>query len=191
MGQLLASGSRHERILIDEDFHVRHATECDGGIVSGPSAGVSLEGSKEFVLLCIVPKTWRGDWCTVTCSARAHKKTVVASTSVISGIEQAHLGLYLIGNQEGSALADELTQVQLAHDSLLSKQLAREATQATEAPHVTSNWQHVKVPSSEWLKRVVKIKSSSKESALESTKIKLLDLEDRLTQLSGHTESNH
>jgi hypothetical protein len=26
-----------------------------------PSQGISLEGSKEFVLLCIVPKTWRGD----------------------------------------------------------------------------------------------------------------------------------
>ena len=37
-----------------------------------PSQDGSLEGAKEFVLLCIVPKKWRGDWCTVICSARGH-----------------------------------------------------------------------------------------------------------------------
>jgi hypothetical protein len=60
-----------------------------------PSSGVSLEGDKEFVVLCIVPKTWRGDWCSVTCSARSRKKSSGSARTVPSGIEQAHVGLFL------------------------------------------------------------------------------------------------
>ncbi len=149
-----------------------------------PSAGVSLEGAKEFVLLCLVPKEWRGDWCTVTCSARAHKKPS-GSSWVIAAVEQAHVGLYLTGDAEASDLADELTQVQLSHDGLLSRHMAQEASQTAEAMHATHAWPHLKLPSNDWLKRLVKHKPSSKEQQLESAKHKLLDLEEQLTALSG------
>ena len=39
-----------------------------------PSNGASLEGAKEFTFLAVVPRDWRGDWCTVACGARARRK---------------------------------------------------------------------------------------------------------------------
>jgi hypothetical protein len=154
-----------------------------------PSAGVSLEGAKEFVLLCIVPKNWRGDWCTVTCSARAHKRTGAASSWTISGLEQAHVGLFLTGDQEASALADELTEIQLAHDGLLAKHLAKDAAHIMESMHTTSGWQHFKSSSGDLFKRISLIKGPHKDPALESSRLKLLDLEEQLTALSGKSAS--
>ena len=149
-----------------------------------PSAGVSLEGAKEFVLLCIVPKTWRGDWCTVICSARALKKA--SSTAwTICGISQAHVGLYLSGNREASALADDLTALQLARDGLLARQLKKDAAETIDSFHSSTLSHHFKVPNSDWIKRVVKPRPTAKELALESAKLRLMDLEDQLTALSG------
>ncbi len=50
-----------------------------------PSNGASLEGAKEFTFLAIVPKEWRGDWCTFVCAARANKKSLVSSSIVLAG----------------------------------------------------------------------------------------------------------
>ena len=154
-----------------------------------PSAGVSLEGKKEFVLLCIVPKTWRGDWCTVTCSSRAHKKSTVSSKTVQTGIEQAHVGLYLLGDQEASDLADELTHVQLAENGLLSKYLNLEAMHSTDSMNSASSVHLSKWTSNDWIKRVSKTKPSQKETALETVKGKLLEIEERLKDLSGQSDS--
>ena len=77
-----------------------------------PSNGASLEGAKEFSFLAIVPRNWRGDWCTVACAARAKKKSLLPSGMVLAGIEQAHVGLYLSGDREGAALAEILFQIQ-------------------------------------------------------------------------------
>ena len=153
-----------------------------------PSSGVSLEGEKEFVLLCIVPKGWRGDWCTVTCSSRARKKTSVSTKSIQTGIEQAHVGIFLVGNQDASRLADELTLVQLANDGLLSKHIAAEATHTIELLHATPSVQHSKFPSSDWVKRVSRSKPSPHDTRLEAAKAKLVDIQERLKNLSGQSE---
>lgn len=153
-----------------------------------PSAGVSLEGAKEFVLLCIVPKKWRGDWCTVTCSARAHKRSGGASSWTVSGLAQAHVGLFLAGDEEASDLADELTEIQLAHDGLLANHLAKDAAHVMESMHTTSGWQHFKTSSGDLFKRI-SLKGSHKDPALESSKLKLLDLEAQITALSGKATS--
>lgn len=150
-----------------------------------PSHDVSLEGAKEFVMLCIVPKRWRGDWCTVVCSARANKKSVVSSNVAISGIEQAHVGLYLAGDDEASDLADSLTQLQLAHGGQLSKQLTKEATHMLEALHSTPSNQETKNPAGEWFHRVVRLKPATKHGALEVSKTSLIEIEQRLAKLSG------
>lgn len=151
-----------------------------------PSAGLSLEGSKEFVLLCIVPKSWRGDWCVVTCSARAHKKQS-SSTLVQAGVLQAHVGLFMLGEDEASQLSDELTQVQLNHDGLLSKQLSSEAAHSISLMHSSTSDQLIKRPATHTLRRMVGLKRSSKVSTLEAAKTQLLDLEDQLRDLSGHS----
>jgi hypothetical protein len=147
-----------------------------------PSNEGSLEGAKEFVLLCIVPKTWRGDWCTVICSARTNKKT---STTASAGIEQAHVGLYLSGDRAASQLSDDLTQIQVAHGGLLARQLTKEAGQSVEAMHSIPTNQLGKFPSSEWLFRAVKFKPNSRQTSLDAARKSLIEIETRLSELAG------
>ncbi len=74
-----------------------------------PSKGASLEGGKEFTFLAVVPKTWRGDWCSVVCAARANKKAHFSKPTVaLAGIEEAQVGLYMTGDREAGDLAEEL-----------------------------------------------------------------------------------
>lgn len=95
-----------------------------------PSNAASLEGSKEFSFLAIVPRTWRADWCTFVCSARASKKSLVGNTIVTAGVSKADVGLYLSGDQEGSKLSDRLCVLQQDNDGLLAKHWANETAQA-------------------------------------------------------------
>ena len=156
-----------------------------------PSQGSSLEGAKEFVLLCIVPKTWRGDWCSVICSSRSNKKTAISSTVAISGIEHAHVGLYLTGDHEAGELADAMTAVQYAHGGLLSKYLSRQALHSVDDLHMAQTIQLTKGSGSEWYSKVLKIAPSSKQTSLDEAKMSLLSLESRLSQLAGKSSSNH
>ena len=151
-----------------------------------PSNKGSLEGAKEFVMLCVVPKTWRGDWCTVVCSARANKKS-----GAMAGIEQAHVGLYLRGDRHASELSDELTHVQITNGGLLAKHLAKEAGQSVEALHSIANNQHAKTPSGDWLFRVVKFKPTSRQVSLDSAKKTLIEIENQLSELAGTLASDH
>ena len=50
-----------------------------------PSRTSALEGGKEFTLTATVPKSWRGDLCTVACSARATKQTKFSTSLVSAG----------------------------------------------------------------------------------------------------------
>jgi hypothetical protein len=85
-----------------------------------PSRHASLEGAKEFTVLATVPKTWRGDLCTISCTARATKHSVISTSVVPSGADQAHIGLYLAGNAEATAVAEDFCRVQEARASLLA-----------------------------------------------------------------------
>ncbi len=104
-----------------------------------PSKLASLEGGKEFTFLAIVPRAWKGDWCTVVCAARANKKAFFSSAVHLAGVEQAHVGLYLTGDHEASELAEKLCRVQEANGGVLSKQMAREATRLAESMHATTS----------------------------------------------------
>ncbi|HEY2839627.1 MAG TPA: hypothetical protein VGJ26_10780, partial [Pirellulales bacterium] len=107
-----------------------------------PSNGASLEGAKEFTFLAIVPKDWRGDWCTIACSARTNKKSFLSSNPTLIGIEQAHVGLYLSGDREASALADQLCNLQESNAALLSKQLNAEGERLLQAMQEASEPSH-------------------------------------------------
>lgn len=196
---LSLSGSKNSSTKKTESNHYQRVAPQNLVLASGtvnrghgvfyklrPSHYGSLEGAKEFVILCVVPKTWRGDWCSVICSARTHKKSRLTATSstAITGIEQAHVGLYMSGDREASELADEMTEVQSAHGRLLSKHLSKEALRATEDLHGSSS-PDSREQSSDWPYRVVKMKLTSKPSGLETAKKSLLDIESQFIELAS------
>lgn len=154
-----------------------------------PSRDASLEGAREFAILCIVPREWRGDWCSVVCAARANKKSAISSSVGIAGIDQAHVGLYLAGENAASDLADELTHVQTAHGGLLAKQLAKEALHNLEDLHAGPT--SFKAPPTDWIFRVGKLKPSTKETMLESSRSSLNEIQARFESLAGKAVVEH
>jgi hypothetical protein len=151
-----------------------------------PSKGATLEGAKEFTFLAIVPKNWRGDWCTFVCVARYNKKSLVSTSIALAGIENAHVGLYLLGDHEASDLASKLCQLQQANDGVLARQFAKEAAKAAEAMHATTPnnpLAHV----DDFFLHLVRFKSDSKSSdrRLETARREILDVEQQFAELAG------
>lgn len=75
-----------------------------------PSRAASLEGVKEFSFLATVPKAWRGDLCTISCRARVKHASFWSESVVTSGERNVEVGLYLAGDREAAALADQLRE---------------------------------------------------------------------------------
>lgn len=95
-----------------------------------PSNTASLEGAREFTFLAIVPRTWRGDWCSFVCSARASQKSIVGNSVYTAGVTKADVGLYLCGDEQAGALADRLCLLQQENDGLLARHWAEETEHA-------------------------------------------------------------
>lgn len=91
-----------------------------------PSNDASLEGAKEFTFLAVVPRTWRGDWCTVSCAARANRKSFFSTSTVPAGVAQTQIGLHLVGDAEAAALSVELRKVQESHAAALAAHMAKD-----------------------------------------------------------------
>jgi hypothetical protein len=147
-----------------------------------PSNGQSLEGAKEFTFLAIVPKSWRGDWCTLTCAARTQKKSFFPTSVALAGIDQAHIGLYLSGDREANALAEQLCQIQEMNSALLEKELQAEAGRLLESMHDAT----VTCPPEnfdQWLHSVFRSKSASDE--IEHVKKSMIAVQDQLSALAG------
>jgi len=89
-----------------------------------PSATGTLEGVKEFMFRATVPKSWRGDWCTINCCARAKKKSFFSSSVAHAGGEMTDIGLFLVGDVEASELATELRVAQDDYAAALTRQSA-------------------------------------------------------------------
>jgi len=98
-----------------------------------PSKTASLEGAKEFTLLATVPKSWRGDWCTLSCAARVKIRSFLARTAVLPSVEQTQIGMYLAGDVEAMTLAEELRKVQEVHAAVLAAQLAKDRDRLLES----------------------------------------------------------
>jgi hypothetical protein len=91
-----------------------------------PSRAASLEGAKAYTLLAIVPKTWRGGWCTISCGAAAKSKSFFGRGGRLpAGMAQAQIGLHLAGDAEANRLAEELADVQERHADVLAGPLAK------------------------------------------------------------------
>jgi hypothetical protein len=152
-----------------------------------PSKGASLEGGKEFTFLAVVPKEWRGDWCTVVCAARAEKKSLLKKSVALAGVEQAHVGMYLSGDREASDLAESLCQIQEANGGALSKQMAKEATKLIETMHAAQATHHGFDHYDEWVHGLFTLgrDSSQSDHGLKDARASILDVQTRLGHLSG------
>lgn len=62
------------------------------------SSQAPLEGTREYVLLLVVPRGWRGDWMTLTCQARSYAPKLLLRKLEECGQVQRHVGLYLAGD---------------------------------------------------------------------------------------------
>ena len=93
-----------------------------------PSRAASLEGAKEFTFLATVPKSWRGDLCDITCSARVKKDSFFSNTVAQGGSQRVELGLYLAGDAEAAARSEELRVAQDAVAALPPLQPHKENT---------------------------------------------------------------
>jgi hypothetical protein len=90
-----------------------------------PSRSDALEGGKEFKLIAIVPRSWRGDLCTINCSAKANKRSVMSTSLVDAGTEAVQVGMYLAGDLEAAALAEDFRNTEEIYADLLNKQKAK------------------------------------------------------------------
>ncbi|MES1213626.1 MAG: hypothetical protein ABUL64_03485 [Singulisphaera sp.] len=147
-----------------------------------PSNGASLEGAKEFTFLAIVPKSWRGDWCTLTCAARSQKKSFFPTSVAVAGIEQAHIGLYLSGDREANALAEQLCQIQEANTALLADELKKEASRLLESMHDATS-PTPQEDFDEWLHSIFRSKTGSQE--IERIRQSMLAVQEQLSHLAG------
>lgn len=149
IGSKQADFSRYKQIAAKELVLASGTTNREHGVFFRlqPSRTASLEGAKEFTFLATVPKTWRGDLCTISCTARAKKTSLVSTSVVPAGAEQAPIGMYLAGDVEAAASAERLRTAQETCAALraarakyslfdtLSSQASRFFAPASSDPH--------------------------------------------------------
>jgi hypothetical protein len=151
-----------------------------------PSNGASLEGAKEFAFLAVVPRAWRGDWCTFMCAARANKKTLLGTQVVSAGTTKLDVGLHLMGDQEAADLAARLCLIQQENDGILAKEAARKAELAAEPE--SSSIENVPLIGrvDEFFHEVArKTSAKNKDPRLEAACTAMRDVEEQLGRLSG------
>ncbi len=136
-----------------------------------PSRAASLEGAKEFAFLATVPKSWRGDVCTIACAARTERSSLFSPSIGPAGQVDAQVGLCLVGDAEAAALCQEL---RLAQESLAAAQAAHPAKHSTFS---TISSEAVGFLTS-------KKRAKETERALEEAEAELSDVLDRLTTLA-------
>lgn len=152
-----------------------------------PSNSASLEGSKEFSFLAIVPRGWRGDWCTFVCSGRAAKKNLLGTQNVTAGVTKVDVGLYLCGDEEAGSLASKLCAIQQADNGALARQSAQEAMKiAATLNSPTSNVTLVNKVDT-FLHQVTKTQhvQSSAQRKLEQSRIEMELVEEALGRMAG------
>ncbi len=157
-----------------------------------PSKAASLEGAKEFTFLAVVPRTWRGDWCTVSCAARIKGRSFFTKTVVSAGVEQAQIGVYLAGDVQAAALAEELRRVQENYAAVLAGRLANNEDRLLETMYSA-----VSTQASEYAATLCGIftgrkgdtpgepkKPDPERQKLEEAERALLDVQERLKRLA-------
>ena len=73
------------------------------------SSQVPLEGTREYTVLLVVPRDWRGDGMTLTCEARGYSQKLLVRKLANCGQVQQPVGLYLTGDAEARRAAFRLS----------------------------------------------------------------------------------
>jgi hypothetical protein len=129
---LVLNGSSRQTSKKAESSHFKQLAPRDIVLASGtsdrehgvffrirPSRTSSLEGAREFTIVAVVARSWRGEVLTLECTARGIKKTRFSSSTVTAGIDQALVGAYLSSDTTAAGFADELCSAQERVASLL------------------------------------------------------------------------
>jgi hypothetical protein len=147
----------------------------------------SLEGAKEFTYLAIVPKEWRADYCTIVCTSRANKRTLLGSSVVSAGAVRIDVGMYMSDDREASELCTKLCQVQQENGGLLLKQWSAEAAKAVEPAPVVLQAAHFAECVDELVQQVAKRTHLARPSdeKTEATRKVVVQIEDELGRLSA------
>jgi hypothetical protein len=122
---LLFGGSHNTTAKKSEAKHFKQMASQDVVLASGTVArehGVffrvrasrvaAFEGSHDFVLTVAVPRGWRADVCQISCIARVTKQSMMTSSESSSGGIQTSVGMYLVGDAEAAASAEQLRKAQ-------------------------------------------------------------------------------
>ena len=156
-----------------------------------PSTGTSLEGAKDFTFLATVPKAWRGDWCTVSCAARANSGSFFSKTYKSAGVERSQIGMYLAGDHEAADCAEEFRKVQESNATVLDEQLKKNEVQVQatmyEAVKFLGRWEDTRMLSllENYMALATKGGGDAEQKKLEEAKKAVLNVQERLTSLSG------
>lgn len=135
---LMLGGTHTQSTKKSESSHYRQIAAKDIVLASGtierehgvffrirPSRSLALEGGREFTFVAIVPNTWRGDRCEISCAARGTKKSLISSSVVPVGETRLEVGMYLAGDHKAAIAADELRNAQQAHAEQLARTSAK------------------------------------------------------------------
>ncbi len=167
-----SDASHYKQIAPQELVLASGTTDREHGVFFRlrPSRTASLEGSKVFTFLAVVPKCWRGDLCTISCEARATKSSLVSTTVVPAGRNRIEVGMYLAGDVEAWRLAEELRRRKSSARRCWRSRLQRRASsrrsparrpdcsparsrtrrRASRWPRPTSAWPTCEIGSSKW-----------------------------------------
>lgn len=151
------------------------------------SNAVSLEGAKEFTFLAKVPKNWRGDWCTVVCTSRANKKSLLGNSIVSAGAVRIDVGLHITGDREAADLCLQLCRAQQGDGGRLMKRWCEETATCVEPDTPVTQaafWSERVDALVQQVARKTHLARSNDES-LEATRRMVGHIEDQLGAFSG------
>ncbi len=109
------SEAKHFKQMASQDVVLASGTvEREHGVFFRVRASrvAAFEGSHEFTLIVVVPRAWRADVCQISCIARVTKQSMMTSSESSSGGLQTSVGMYLTGDDEAAASAEQLRKTQ-------------------------------------------------------------------------------
>jgi hypothetical protein len=122
-----SESSRYKQVAAKDIVLASGTIEREHGVFYRirPSRTSSLEGGRDFTIVAVVPKSWRGDVCTIACSARATKQSKFSASQVPAGASQAEIGMYLASDAKAAAVAHDFFAAQGHSAALEAKQQGR------------------------------------------------------------------
>jgi hypothetical protein len=109
------SEAKHFKQVVAKDVVLASGTiEREHGVFFRirPSRTATFEGSREFLLIVAVPQAWHAGMCKITCTAKLAKHSLMSESVVSIGGQQTEVGMFLLGDAEALATAEQLRNLQ-------------------------------------------------------------------------------